>query len=118
LDSLWSMGRLPNDARGRFARGIAINPATLRQARLGARMTLEQASRGIVTRQAFHQFEHGLARPMPDKLEAIAARLGVPSDTLLARPRDPREVSMRELEQEQRWYELERLATTVLADLN
>jgi tetratricopeptide (TPR) repeat protein/DNA-binding XRE family transcriptional regulator len=106
------------DSRGRFVRGQAINPAALRQARLDAGLTLAQTAEGIVSRQALHQFEVGKARPVPATLEAIAARLGVPLDALLARPRDPRELHMRELEEKQRWQDLERLASATLADLN
>ncbi|HEY4025743.1 MAG TPA: tetratricopeptide repeat protein, partial [Candidatus Dormibacteraeota bacterium] len=71
-----------------------------------------------MSRQALHQFEVGKARPVPATLEAIAGRLGIPIDSLLARPRDPREVQMRDLEEKQRWRDLERLAAATLADLN
>jgi tetratricopeptide (TPR) repeat protein len=81
-------------------------------------MTLQQASDGIVSRQAFHQFEQGRARPLRAKLLAIAERLGVPVDALVARPHDPRERALLDLHDQQRWAELERLANTVLADLN
>jgi tetratricopeptide (TPR) repeat protein len=81
-------------------------------------MTLAQAADGIVSRQALHQFEVGKARPVQATLEAIATRLAVPVDALLARPRDPRELQMQELEERQRWHDLERLATGTLADLN
>src|SRR3982074_137117 len=103
------MGRVRKDAHGRFARGTAINPAALRQARVAARMTLEQAAAGIVSRQALYQVEQGQARPMRRKLEAIAARLSIPVDALLARPHDPRESAMLDLEERQRWAELELL---------
>jgi tetratricopeptide (TPR) repeat protein len=112
------MGRVGQDSRGRFTRGQAINPAALRQARLDAGLTLAQAAEGIVSRQAMHQFEAGKARPVQSTLQAIAARLRIPLDALLARPRDPRERQMRELLDKQSWLELERLATSILADLN
>jgi tetratricopeptide (TPR) repeat protein/DNA-binding XRE family transcriptional regulator len=111
-------GKVAQDTRGRFARGQAINPAALRQARVDAGMTLAQAADGIVSRQALHQFEAGKARPVQATLEAVATRLRVPIDALLARPRDPRELRMRELQEKQRWHELERLAGATLADLN
>src|SRR5215471_12400902 len=106
------------DSRGRFARGQAINPAALKQARLAAGLTLELAAQGIVSRQAFHQFETGKARPVESKLEAIAARLGISVGSLLARPHDPREEQMRHLAAHQRWADLERLAVAMLADRN
>jgi tetratricopeptide (TPR) repeat protein/DNA-binding XRE family transcriptional regulator len=106
------------DPEGRFARGQAIDPARLRHARATAGLTLTAAAAGIVSRQALSQFEHGQARPRRRTLEALAGRLHVPVDALLARPRDPREATMRELEAGRRWPELERLAIAVLADLN
>lgn len=81
-------------------------------------MTLARASEGICSRQALSQFECGRARPMWGTLISIAARVGVDQETLLASPHDPRERSMRELEERSRWDELERLASKVLADLN
>jgi len=81
-------------------------------------MTLLQAADGIVSRQAFHQFEQGHARPMRAKLQAVAERLGVPVDALVARPHDPRERALLDLHERQRWAELEQMATAVLADLN
>ncbi len=81
-------------------------------------MTLAEAADGIVSRQALQQFEAGKARPMPATLQAIARRLRVSVDTLLARSRDPREVTMRELEEKQRWRDLERVAAATIADLN
>jgi tetratricopeptide (TPR) repeat protein len=112
------MGRQRRDARGRIARGTAINRAVLRQARLDAGLTLKEAADGIVTSQALHQFEQGQTRPMPDTLAALAQRLHLSVDALLARPRDPRELVMRDLEVERRWDDLERLATATLDDLN
>jgi tetratricopeptide (TPR) repeat protein len=108
------------DANGRtyFQRGEAINPAALRQARINRGWSLEQTSHGIVTRQALQQFEAGRTRPTEVTLKALAERLGVSSESLLARPHDPRERAMRELDERQDWRELERLATVVLADLN
>src|SRR5215467_4526484 len=110
--------RQAQNSKGRFARGEAINPAALRQARRDAGLTLAETAEGIVSRQALQQFEAGKARPMPGTLQAIARRLGIAADALLARPHDPREVAMRELEEKQRWRELERLAAQTLADLN
>jgi tetratricopeptide (TPR) repeat protein len=112
------MGRWRKDARGRFARGQAINPAALRQARQAAGLTLTEAAAGIVSRQALHQFEAGRARPRREILEALAQRVLAPVDTLLARPHDPRERALRDLEQRRQWAELERLAQQVLADAN
>ncbi len=112
------MGDGGRDASGRFTRGRPINPAALRQARLDAGLTLAQAADGIVSRQALHQFEAGKARPGQATLWAIADRLGVSQDVLLARPRDPRERRMRELDEKQRWRELERIAEDTLGDLN
>jgi tetratricopeptide (TPR) repeat protein len=114
------MGRIraSQDSRGRFSRGQPINPAALRRARQAAGLTLEQVAEGIVSRQAVYQFEHGRARPRRVTLEAIAGRLHVPVEALLARPHDPRERAMRELEENQQWTELEQLARVVLGDGN
>jgi tetratricopeptide (TPR) repeat protein len=97
---------------------VAVNPAALRQARLERGWSLERVAHGIVSRQALQQFEAGRTRPTGATLGAIAARLGVPLDALLARPHDPRERTMHELEERKDWPELERLATVVLADRN
>jgi len=110
--------RQEQNARGRFARGEAINPAALRQARRDAGLTLAETAEGIVSRQALQQFEAGKARPMPGTLQAISRRLRISADAILARPHDPRELAMRDLEEKQRWRELERLASHTLADLN
>jgi tetratricopeptide (TPR) repeat protein len=112
------MGKVLVDAEGRFQRGQPINPGALRHARGEAGLTLADASAGICSRQALHQFESGKARPTAEKLGALAARLRVPVEALMARPHDPREQRMRELEDQQRWRDLERLATKVLTDLN
>jgi tetratricopeptide (TPR) repeat protein len=110
--------RRVQDAQGRFVRGLAINPAALRQARSQARLTLDEASRGIISRQALHQMEAGKIRPRRSTLRLLAARLHVPVDSLVAPTHDPREQTMRDLEEQQRWDELERLARAVLADKN
>src|SRR5262249_8017809 len=112
------MGRVGQDSRGRVQPGPALHPPALRQARLDAGLTLAQTAAGIVSRQALHQFEAGKARPVPATLEALALRLAIPTDSLLARPRDPREQSMRELTEKQQWRDLERLAAATLSDLN
>lgn len=112
------MGRDGKRLRGRRGRGYAINPAALREARRDRGLTLAQVADGIITRQALHQFETGKARPSHATLQALAERLGIPLGALLANPHDPREVSMRELQEKQRWPDLERLATVVLADRN
>src|SRR5258708_1078913 len=106
------------DSRGRFARGQAINPSALRQARLEAGLTLAQAAEGIVSRQALHLFETGKARPAPATLQAIVDRLRVSTELVLAGPHAPRERRMRELEEAQRWRELERVAEETLQDMN
>lgn len=118
LDSRPEMERAGSDLRRREARGVAINPAALRQARQDRGQTLAQVAQGIVSRQALHQFESGRARPTRATLRGIAERLGVPVEALVARPHDPREVAMRELAERQRWHQLERLATVVLGDKN
>ncbi len=105
-------------SRRRDTRGVAINPAALRQARRDRDMTLAQVADGIVSRQALHQFEAGRIRPTQATLNGLAERLGVPVESLVARPHDPREGSMRDLMEKQHWPELERLAVLVLADMN
>lgn len=106
------------DGRSHFARGVTINTAALRQARIDRGWTLARTAHGIVSKQGLQQFEAGQTRPTMSTLKALAERLGTELDTLLARPHDPRERRMRELEELQQWRDLERLATTVLADRN
>lgn len=112
------MVKADKDSRGRFAKGQAINPAALKQARQAAGLTLAAAAAGIVSRQALHLYETGKARPVRPKLEAIADRLGVSVGVLLARPHDPREEQMRDLAANKRWSDLQRLVGTVFADVN
>jgi len=106
------------DPEGRFARGQPIDPARLRHAREAAGLTIAEAAAGIVSHQALSQFELGQARPRRATIEALAKRLDISVDVVLARPRDSREAAMRELEAQRQWPELERLAMSTLADLN
>jgi tetratricopeptide (TPR) repeat protein len=111
-------GHASQTVRGRFARGKAVDPGALKSARERAGLTLLEVAKGICSKQALSQFEAGKIRPMPETLEKLAERLRVPIEALLASPHDPRELAMRELEEDERWPELERMATKVLIELN
>jgi tetratricopeptide (TPR) repeat protein len=115
------MGRVEGHwgrVEGRWQRGVPINPAALRQARLDAGLTQAQVAGDTMTKQALHLCETGRNRPTRSNLLAIVDRLGIPLETVLADPRDPREREMARLEERQRYGELEKLARRVLQDKN
>src|SRR5690348_13259973 len=64
--------------------GVDVRPDSVREARLGAGMSLAQLSRGIVTKGALHLIERGKSRPSLRVLEAIAERTGTPLSFFLA----------------------------------
>jgi tetratricopeptide (TPR) repeat protein len=104
--------------RARARRGLPIRPDALRDARCKNGLTLAQLADGIVSKQALQGWEAGLTRPTRDHLLAIAGRLDVPLQSLLADARDAREDEMARLEEHRRYGELEELASQVLADRN
>jgi tetratricopeptide (TPR) repeat protein len=103
---------------GRWQRGVPINPAALRKARLDAGLTQAQVADGIMTKQALHLCETGRNRPTRVNLLAIIERLGITLEAVLVDPRDPREREMADLAQRQQHCELEKLASRVLNDRN
>jgi tetratricopeptide (TPR) repeat protein len=65
-------------------RGVVVNPAAIREARLSAGMSLAQVAGTELTRAAVHQVETGKCRPSLRTLEVIARRLGKPASSFLA----------------------------------
>lgn len=97
-------------------RGVAVNAAALRQARIDAGLSLADLAGDSMTKQAVHLFETGRARPTLVKLRLIVERLGNTSvDALLA---DAGEHRMAALDEEQRYEELGVLARQVMRELN
>jgi tetratricopeptide (TPR) repeat protein len=108
-------GRAVEDGR---QRGVAIDPAALKKARLDAGLSLARAAGDTMTKQALQLIEIGRNRPTRENLEVIVTRLGVPLKRVLACPADAREQEMANLEERQRFAELERLAGQVVDDRN
>jgi transcriptional regulator with XRE-family HTH domain len=101
---------------GRGRRGVAINPAALRRARLEAGLTQAEVAGEVMSKQALHAIETGQNRPTREHLLAIADRLEVPVAELLADPSDPTEREMKRLADGRRFRNLERLARQVVRD--
>lgn len=62
---------------------LRVKPGTIRLARTEAQLTLEQLARGLVSKQAVHQYEAGAASPSLPVLQAIAERTGKTLDFFL-----------------------------------
>jgi tetratricopeptide (TPR) repeat protein len=102
--------------RRRSARGVAVNAAALKQARLDASMSLAEVAGDSMTRQAVHLFETGRARPTLARLRVIVERLGnISLDAALA---DDEVDRLADLDEQQRFPELGTLAARVLRDVN
>ncbi len=56
--------------RERRPRGMAVNAAALKQARIAAGLSLAEVAGDSMTKQAVHLFETGQARPTLDKLRS------------------------------------------------
>lgn len=98
--------------RARRPRGVAINAAALRRARIDAGLTLAEVAGDAMSKQAVHLFETGRARPTLDKLRAIVERLGnTHVDAVLYRDAEHRMV---ELDEQDRHQDLVRLARQTL----
>src|SRR5215471_2272770 len=98
--------------RERRLRGVAINAAALKQARLDAGLSLAELAGDSMSRQAVHLFETGRARPTLAKLRLIVERLGNTSvEAVLA---DASEDRLAELDQRQAFDELGELAAQFL----
>jgi tetratricopeptide (TPR) repeat protein len=65
-------------------KGVDVNPAAIRQARLEAGLSLAAVADGHVTRAAIHLVEVGKSRPSRQTLELIAHRTGKPVSFFLA----------------------------------
>jgi transcriptional regulator with XRE-family HTH domain len=63
--------------------GVSISFGRLRQARLEAGLSLAQLAGSTCTRQHVCLIERGRARPSMPILQALAARLGYPTEMLL-----------------------------------
>lgn len=64
--------------RGVRGSGITVDPERVRQARVGAGLSLGQLAGTDVSRTFIFQIERGQARPSPAVLEMIARRTGKP----------------------------------------
>jgi tetratricopeptide (TPR) repeat protein len=100
----------------RRSRGVAINAAALKRARIESGLSLSDVAGDSMTRQAVHLFETGRARPTLDKLRCIVERLGnISFESALA---DVSEDGLAELDERQRFDQLDELATQLLHDVN
>jgi tetratricopeptide (TPR) repeat protein len=70
--------------RRRRLKGVAVNPASIRQAREEAGLSLAAVAGSEVTRSAIHNVETGKTRPSLPVLEMIARRTGKPIEAFLA----------------------------------
>jgi tetratricopeptide (TPR) repeat protein len=102
--------------------GVEIDHEAVRQARIGAGLSLAEVAGSALTRQAVHLIETGKARPSVRSLRIIADRLGMPISAFLrsspTRPRG-RDARVAELEQLCLTHQYERaieLADEVLRD--
>ncbi|TMC11267.1 MAG: tetratricopeptide repeat protein [Chloroflexi bacterium] len=106
----------PRGTRLRRPRGVAVDAAALKRARLDAGLSLAEVAGDRMTRQAVHLFETGRARPTLVKLRQIVERLGnISIEAALA---DVDEDRLAELDEQQRFPELGTLATRLLRDVN
>jgi tetratricopeptide (TPR) repeat protein len=95
---------------------VAVNAAALKRARVEAGLSLSEVAGDSMTRQAVHLFETGRTRPTLDKLRLIVERLGnISIESALA---DVSEDGLAELDERQRFEELDELATQLLHDVN
>ena len=95
---------------------MAVNAAALKSARLDAHLSLAEVAGDSMTKQAVHLFETGRARPTLAKLRLILERLGnISMETALA---DVSEHRLAELDEQQRFEELGRVATQLLREVN
>src|SRR5215472_1558193 len=102
--------------RERRPRGVAVNAAALKHARLAAGLSLAELAGDSMSKQAVHLFETGRARPTLAKLRLIVDRLGNTSiESVLA---DDSEDRMAELDEQQAFDELGELASQFLHDIN
>ena len=65
---------------------IHVKPEAIRLARIEAGLSLEQLARGLVSRQAIHQYESGASSPSLAVLQAIADRTGRSLEYFLGEP--------------------------------
>lgn len=97
-------------------RGVAINAAALRRARIDAHMSLADVAGESMTKQAVHLYETGRARPTLAKLQLIVERLGNTSVGAILADSDERR--MVELDEQRQYRELGVLARAMLRELN
>jgi tetratricopeptide (TPR) repeat protein len=95
---------------------VAINAAALKRARVESGLSLSEVAGDSMTRQAVHLFETGRTRPTLDKLRYIVERLGnISIESALA---DVSEEGLADLDAQQRFGELDELASQLLHDVN
>jgi tetratricopeptide (TPR) repeat protein len=88
----------------------------LKRARVESGLSLAEVAGDSMTRQAVHLFETGRTRPTLDKLRLIVERLGnISIESALA---DASEDGLAELDEQQRFDQLDELATQLLHDVN
>ncbi|SRR5579884_394086 len=102
--------------------GVEIDHEAVRQARIGAGLSLAEVAGSALTRQAVHLIETGKARPSVRSLRIIADRLGMPISAFLrsspsrSRGRDPRLVELEQLCLAHQYERATELADEVLRD--
>src|SRR5579884_2422133 len=102
--------------------GVEIDHEAVRQARIGAGLSLAEVAGSALTRQAVHLIETGKARPSVRSLRIIAERLGMPISAFLrsspnrSRGRDPRVAELEQLCLGHRYERAVELAEEVLRD--
>lgn len=85
---------MPGSSGGRKGRpkGIAVDPAAVRQGRLDAGLSLGQVAQGDLSRTAIYLIEKGKMRPSSRTLQLIADRIGCPVSYFLSDDGTPREL--------------------------
>jgi len=77
----------------RKGRGVDVDPAKLREARLAAGLSMAALAGAELTRSSIHQYETGRARPSRRALEWIAERTGRPIEAFVNSPEASRETA-------------------------
>src|SRR5436309_8603182 len=93
----------------RRSRGIDVDAAAIREARLAAGLSLAELAMGSVSRQAMHLIESGRSRPSPRVLHHIAAKTGRSASDFYATARRAGRSSRQRAQHSAPVVELERL---------
>src|SRR5205823_12722918 len=78
LDGCCTLMSAPFVKGAQSRRGVNVDPARIRQARLDRGLSLAQLARNDLSRAFIHQLEHGQSKPSRDTLQLIARRTGKP----------------------------------------